>query len=76
MDDAQPIGRLAHEPQLGRLPAGCLDEPQAYTCFNKGDEVAIKIHYGEHNRTAILRPEYIAAIVACGGHPMSSTTRR
>jgi uncharacterized Fe-S center protein len=35
--------------------------------------VAIKIHYGEWNRTAVLRPEYIAAIVeevkACGGHP-------
>jgi uncharacterized Fe-S center protein len=48
-------------------------EAKLNTCFNKGDEVAIKIHYGEYNRTAILRPEYIAAIVeevkACGGHP-------
>lgn len=48
-------------------------ESKLNECFQKGDEVAIKIHYGEYNRTAILRPEYIAAIVeevkACGGHP-------
>lgn len=48
-------------------------EAKLNACFDKGDEVAIKIHYGEYNRTAILRPEYIAAIVeevkACGGHP-------
>jgi uncharacterized Fe-S center protein len=48
-------------------------EAKLNTCFAKNDEVAIKIHYGEYNRTAILRPEYIAAIVeevkACGGHP-------
>ena len=48
-------------------------EAKLNECFEKGDEVAIKIHYGEYNRTAILRPEYIAAIVeevkACGGHP-------
>ncbi|MGD9251207.1 MAG: DUF362 domain-containing protein [Desulfobacterales bacterium] len=48
-------------------------EAKLNECFKKGDEVAIKIHYGEYNRTAILRPEYIAAIVeevkACGGHP-------
>ncbi len=48
-------------------------EAKLNQCFKKGDEVAIKIHYGEYNRTAILRPEYIAAIVeevkACGGHP-------
>jgi len=48
-------------------------EAKLNACIEKGDEVAIKIHYGEYNRTAILRPEYIAAIVeevkACGGHP-------
>jgi uncharacterized Fe-S center protein len=48
-------------------------EAKLNTCFAKNDEVAIKIHYGEYNRTAILRPEYVAAIVeevkACGGHP-------
>lgn len=48
-------------------------ESKLNECFDKGDEVAIKIHYGEYNRTAILRPEYIAAIVeevkACGGQP-------
>jgi uncharacterized Fe-S center protein len=48
-------------------------EAKLNACFEKGDEVAVKIHYGEYNRTAILRPEYIAAIVeevkACGGHP-------
>ncbi|MEN8806899.1 MAG: DUF362 domain-containing protein, partial [Desulfobacterales bacterium] len=48
-------------------------EAKLNECFKKGDEVAIKIHYGEYNRTAILRPEYIAAIVeevrACGGNP-------
>ncbi len=48
-------------------------EAKLNECFDKGDEVAIKIHYGEWNRTAILRPEYIAAIVeevkACGGNP-------
>ena len=38
-------------------------ESKLNECFDKGDEVAIKIHYGEYNRTAILRPEYIAAIV-------------
>jgi uncharacterized Fe-S center protein len=48
-------------------------ESKQNECFDKGDEVAVKIHYGEYNRTAILRPEYIAAIceevTACGGHP-------
>ncbi|MGA8572767.1 MAG: DUF362 domain-containing protein [Desulfobaccales bacterium] len=48
-------------------------EAKLNECFQKGDEVAIKIHYGEWNRTAILRPEYIAAIVeevkSCGGNP-------
>ena len=48
-------------------------EAKLNECFEEGDEVAIKIHYGEWNRTALLRPEYIAAIVeevkACGGNP-------
>lgn len=48
-------------------------ESKLNECFQKDDEVAVKIHYGEWNRTAILRPEFIAAIVeevkACGGHP-------
>ena len=48
-------------------------EAKLNECFDKGDEVAVKIHYGEYNRTAILRPEYIAAICeevkACGGNP-------
>ncbi len=48
-------------------------EAKLNECFEKGDEVAIKIHYGEWNRTAVLRPEYIAAVVeevrACGGNP-------
>ncbi|HAA89781.1 MAG TPA: iron-sulfur cluster-binding protein [Peptococcaceae bacterium] len=42
-------------------------------CISPGDSVAIKIHMGEWNRTACLRPEFVAAIVeevkACGGNP-------
>jgi hypothetical protein len=48
-------------------------EAKLNECFDKGDEVAIKIHFGEWNRTAVLRPELIACIVeeviACGGIP-------
>jgi hypothetical protein len=49
-------------------------------CIAKDDSVAIKIHCGEYNRTACLRPEFVAAIVeevkACGGRPFvtDSTT--
>ena len=32
-------------------------------CIKPGDSVAIKLHCGEYNRTASLRPEYVAAIV-------------
>ena len=42
-------------------------------CIKPGDSVAIKLHCGEYNRTASLRPEYVAAIVEevkkCGGKP-------
>jgi hypothetical protein len=49
-------------------------------CIAKDDAVAIKVHCGEWNRTACLRPEFVAAIVeevkACGGRPFvtDSTT--
>ena len=43
-------------------------EAKLNECIKKGDEVAIKIHYGEYNRTAILRPEYIAASVESEQH--------
>lgn len=47
-------------------------------CIAPGDTVAIKIHVGEWNRTACLRPEYVAAIVEevqkCGGKPFVTDT--
>ncbi len=49
-------------------------------CIKPGDTVAIKVHVGEWNRTAVLRPEYVACIVEevkkCGGKPFvtDSTT--
>jgi len=49
-------------------------------CIKPGDTVAIKVHVGEWNRTACLRPEYVAAVVEevkkCGGKPFvtDSTT--
>lgn len=47
-------------------------------CIKPGDSVAIKIHCGEYNRTASLRPEYVAAIVEevkkCGGKPFVTDT--
>jgi len=43
-------------------------------CIEKDDSVAIKIHSGEYNRTACLRPEFVAAIVeevkACVENPL------
>ncbi|MBC8176190.1 MAG: DUF362 domain-containing protein [Deltaproteobacteria bacterium] len=47
-------------------------------CIEKDDSVAIKIHVGDYNRTACLRPEFVAAIVeevkACGGRPFVTDT--
>lgn len=47
-------------------------------CVSKGDAVAIKIHVGEWNRTRVLRPELVAAIVeevkAVGGRPFVTDT--
>lgn len=47
-------------------------------CIKPGDTVAVKIHVGEWNRTACLRPEYVAAIVEevkkCGGKPFVTDT--
>lgn len=47
-------------------------------CIDKDDSVAIKIHTGEWNRTACLRPEFVAAIVeevkAVGGVPFVTDT--
>ena len=49
-------------------------------CIKPGDDVAIKIHFGEWNRNACLRPEDVACIVEevkkCGGKPFvcDSTT--
>ncbi|BAF60818.1 Uncharacterized Fe-S center protein [Pelotomaculum thermopropionicum SI] len=47
-------------------------------CIKPGDTVAVKIHIGEWNRTACLRPEFVAAIVEevqkCGGKPFVTDT--
>jgi uncharacterized Fe-S center protein len=47
-------------------------------CIAKDDSVAVKVHCGEWNRTACLRPEFVAAIVeevkACGGRPFVTDT--
>ena len=47
-------------------------------CIAKDDSVAVKVHSGEYNRTACLRPEFVAAIVeevkACGGRPFVTDT--
>jgi len=53
-------------------------EAKLNECIEKGDSVAIKIHFGEWNRTRCLRPELVAAIVeevkACGGKPFVCDT--
>lgn len=47
-------------------------------CIKPGDSVAIKIHNGEWNRSACLRPEDVATIVEevkkCGGKPFVTDT--
>jgi hypothetical protein len=73
-------------------PGGATVWPEALPCkakdlfyeagFDKmiepGDSVAVKIHCGEWNRTACLRPELVAAIVEevkkCGGEPFVTDT--
>lgn len=47
-------------------------------CIKPGDDVAIKIHFGEWNRSSCLRPEDVACIVEevkkCGGKPFVCDT--
>lgn len=49
------------------------DEAGLAKCFDPGDRVAIKIHWGEMWNTGYLRPNLVRAIVdkvkACGGEP-------
>jgi uncharacterized Fe-S center protein len=54
------------------------EEAGLSACFSKGDSVAIKIHCGEWNNTAYLRPSIVAGIVEmvkeAGGDPFVCDT--
>ena len=50
------------------------DKAEFGKMINPGDVVAIKLHMGEYNNTAYIRPVYISALVekvkSLGGNPM------